>query len=110
MPVIEAAVAPGLRPVVCRQERVGVDMASGFVRTSNGHPPAVFAMQYGRVANAYSDCAPGPAASVRAAGARRPTRMISISRSRPLYARPRRPYAEASADLLALADLPPAPE
>jgi thiamine pyrophosphate-dependent acetolactate synthase large subunit-like protein len=32
-PIIEAAVAAGLRPIICRQERVGVDMASGFART-----------------------------------------------------------------------------
>jgi len=65
-PIIEAAVAAGLRPVVCRQERVGVDMASGFARVSNGKPPAVFAMQYGPgaenafpgIASAYSDSAP----------------------------------------------------
>jgi acetolactate synthase I/II/III large subunit len=46
-PLIEAAVAAGLRPIICRQERVGVDMASGFARTANGRPPAVFCMQYG---------------------------------------------------------------
>jgi hypothetical protein len=45
-PIIEAAVAAGLRPVICRQERVGVDMASGFARVANGRPPTVFAMQY----------------------------------------------------------------
>src|SRR5690349_7098199 len=65
-PIIEAAVAAGLRPIICRQERVGVDMASGFARTANGRPPAVFAMQYGPgaenafpgIASAYSDSAP----------------------------------------------------
>src|SRR6476661_540306 len=65
-PIIEAAVAAGLRPIICRQERVGVDMASGFARTVNGQPPAVFAMQYGPgaenafpgVATAYSDSTP----------------------------------------------------
>jgi acetolactate synthase I/II/III large subunit len=65
-PIIEAAVAAGLTPIICRQERVGVDMASGFARTSNGHPPAVFAMQYGPgaenafpgIASAYSDSSP----------------------------------------------------
>ena len=46
-PIIEAAVAAGLRPIICRQERVGVDMANGFARTTNGQPPGVFAMQYG---------------------------------------------------------------
>jgi acetolactate synthase-1/2/3 large subunit len=65
-PLIEAAVAAGLRPIICRQERVGVDMASGFARTANGRPPAVFAMQYGPgaenafagIASAYSDSSP----------------------------------------------------
>jgi thiamine pyrophosphate-dependent acetolactate synthase large subunit-like protein len=65
-PIIEAAVAAGLRPIICRQERVGVDMASGFARTANGRPPAVFAMQYGPgaenafpgIASAYSDSVP----------------------------------------------------
>ena len=65
-PIIEAAVAAGITPVICRQERVGVDMASGFARTINGRPPAAFAMQYGPgaenayagVASAYSDSAP----------------------------------------------------
>lgn len=65
-PIIEAAVGAGLRPVICRQERVGVDMAAGFARVSNGKPPAVFAMQYGPgaenafpgIASAYSDSVP----------------------------------------------------
>jgi acetolactate synthase-1/2/3 large subunit len=65
-PIIEAAVAAGLKPIICRQERVGVDMASGYARTTNGRPPAVFAMQYGPgaenafpgIATAYSDSAP----------------------------------------------------
>ena len=29
-PIIEAAVAAGMRPIICRQERVGVDMADGL--------------------------------------------------------------------------------
>ena len=65
-PIIEAAVKAGIRPVICRQERVGVDMASGFARTSNGRPVAAFAMQYGPgaenafpgIASAFSDSAP----------------------------------------------------
>src|SRR6267143_1170108 len=46
-PIIEAAVAAGIRPVICRQERVGVHMADGCARVTNGKPPGVFAMQYG---------------------------------------------------------------
>src|SRR5882724_9073090 len=64
--VIETAVAGGLRPIICRQERVGVDMADGFARVTNGKPPGVFAMQYGPgaenafpgIATTYSDSVP----------------------------------------------------
>ena len=64
--IIEAAAAAGIRPIVCRQERVGVGIADGFSRVSNGRPPGVFAMQYGPgaenafsgVATAYSDSVP----------------------------------------------------
>ena len=44
-PIIEAAVAGGMRPVICRQERVGVHMADGCARVANGKPAGVFAMQ-----------------------------------------------------------------
>jgi thiamine pyrophosphate-dependent acetolactate synthase large subunit-like protein len=65
-PIIEAAAAIGIRPVICRQERVGVHMADGFARVANGRPPGVFAMQYGPgaenafagVATAFSDSTP----------------------------------------------------
>jgi len=65
-PIIEAAAAAGIKPVICRQERVGVHMADGFSRVSNGRPPGVFAMQYGPgaenafagVATAFSDSSP----------------------------------------------------
>jgi len=56
-PIIEAAAAVGIKPVICRQERVGVHMADGFSRVSNGRPPGVFAMQYGPGA-AFSDSSP----------------------------------------------------
>ncbi|MSO76190.1 MAG: thiamine pyrophosphate-requiring protein [Alphaproteobacteria bacterium] len=64
--LIETAVAKGLRPIICRQERVGVDMADGFARVTNGKPVGVFAMQYGPgaenafpgIATAFSDSVP----------------------------------------------------
>ena len=57
-PVIEACAAAGIRPIICRQERVGVGIADGYSRVTNGHPPGVFAMQYGPGAeNAYSGVA-----------------------------------------------------
>ena len=46
-PVIDAAAAVGIRPVLCRQQRVGVGIADGFTRTANGRRIGVFAMQYG---------------------------------------------------------------
>src|SRR5262245_38014848 len=65
-PVIDAAAAAGIRPVLCRQERVGVGIADGYSRTTNGRRIGVFAMQYGPgaenafpgVATAYSDSVP----------------------------------------------------
>src|ERR1700758_1352561 len=64
--LIETAVAGGLRPIICRQERVGVDMADGYARVTNGRPPGVFAMQYGPgaenafpgIATTFSDSVP----------------------------------------------------
>ncbi|MFQ6029879.1 MAG: thiamine pyrophosphate-requiring protein [Dehalococcoidia bacterium] len=57
-PVIESAAAAGIRPIVCRQERVGVGIADGYSRTTNGEKVGVFAMQYGPGAeNAYSGVA-----------------------------------------------------
>ena len=56
--VIEAAAAGGIRPIICRQERVGVGIADGFSRATNGDRMGVFAMQYGPGAeNAYSGVA-----------------------------------------------------
>jgi len=64
--VIDATAAAGIRSVLCRQERVGVGIADGFTRITNGRTPGVFAMQYGPgaenafagVATAYSDSVP----------------------------------------------------
>ena len=65
-PIIETCAAAGIRPVLCRQERVGVDMAHGYARVTNGEKFGVFASQYGPgvenafsgVATAWSDAAP----------------------------------------------------
>ncbi|MBM3218446.1 MAG: thiamine pyrophosphate-requiring protein [Candidatus Rokubacteria bacterium] len=65
-PVIEAAAKADIRPVLCRQERVGVGIADGYARVKNGKTLAVFCMQYGPgaenafpgVATAYSDSTP----------------------------------------------------
>jgi acetolactate synthase-1/2/3 large subunit len=65
-PLIEAMAAAGIRPILCRQERAGVDAAAGYARVTNGRTPGVFAMQFGPgaenafagVASAFSDSAP----------------------------------------------------
>ena len=65
-PVIEAAALGGIRPIICRQERVGVGIADGISRVSNGDKMGVFAMQYGPgaenaypgIATSYSDSVP----------------------------------------------------
>jgi acetolactate synthase-1/2/3 large subunit len=65
-PIIESVSDIDVRPVLCRQERVGVDIADGYSRVTNGNPPGVFAMQYGPgaenafsgIATAYSDGVP----------------------------------------------------
>jgi acetolactate synthase I/II/III large subunit len=65
-PIIEACAAVGIRPYLCRQERVGAGIADGYSRVTNGKPLGVFAMQYGPgaenafpgVATAYSDSTP----------------------------------------------------
>jgi acetolactate synthase-1/2/3 large subunit len=64
--LIEAAAKAGIRPIVCRQERVGVGIADGFTRVTNGRRIGVFTMQagpgaenaYAGVATAYSDSVP----------------------------------------------------
>jgi acetolactate synthase I/II/III large subunit len=65
-PIIESCAAVGIRPYLCRQERVGAGIADGYSRVTNGKPSGVFAMQYGPgaenafpgVATAYSDSTP----------------------------------------------------
>jgi acetolactate synthase I/II/III large subunit len=65
-PLIEAAAKAEIRPVLCRQERVGVGIADGYARVTNGRKLAAFCMQYGPgaenafpgVATAYSDSTP----------------------------------------------------
>ena len=46
-PLIDAAAKVGIRPIICRQERVGMAIADGFSRTTNGKRLGVFASQQG---------------------------------------------------------------
>ena len=65
-PLIEACAEIGIRPILCRQERVGVGMADGFSRIRRGRQNGVFAAQHGPgienafagVAQAYSENVP----------------------------------------------------
>src|SRR5215831_14583229 len=64
--LIEACAAIDIRPILCRQERVGVGMADGFSRMRRGRQNGVFAAQNGPgienafpgVAQAYSENVP----------------------------------------------------
>ena len=63
--LIEYAAAAGIRPVIVRQERVGLHMADAISRLSSGRKIGVFAMQHGPGAeNAYGGVAQAFAESV----------------------------------------------
>ena len=65
-PLIEACAALDIRPILCRQERVGVGMADGYTRIKRGKRNGVFAAQAGPgienafpgIAQAYSENVP----------------------------------------------------
>ena len=65
-PLIEACALVGILPILCRQERMGMAIADGFSRTTNGKRIGVFSMQHGPgsenafpgVAQAFSDNVP----------------------------------------------------
>ncbi len=65
-PLIEACAAIDIRPILCRQERVGVGLADGYSRIKRGKRNGVFAAQAGPgienafpgVAQAYSENVP----------------------------------------------------
>ena len=64
--LIDAVATEGIRPIITRQERAGVNMADGFSRIMNGRRFGVFTMQYGPgaenafagVAQAFADSVP----------------------------------------------------
>ena len=64
--VLESAACAGIRPIIVRQERVGLHMADALSRLTSGRKIGVFAMQhgpgsensFGGVAQAYSESVP----------------------------------------------------
>ncbi len=46
-PLIDAAARLDIRPIICRQERIGAAIADGISRTTNGKRLGVFSMQQG---------------------------------------------------------------
>jgi thiamine pyrophosphate-dependent acetolactate synthase large subunit-like protein len=64
--LIDVAAREGIRPILCRQERCGVNMADGFSRVNNARKIGVFTMQSGPgaenafpgVAQAFADSVP----------------------------------------------------
>lgn len=65
-PIIEAAAKVDIRPIIVRQERIGLHMADALSRLTSGEQIGVFCMQsgpgsenaFGGVAQAYGDSAP----------------------------------------------------
>ena len=43
-PLIDSCAEIGIRPIICRQERTGVNIADGFSRISNGRKFGVFSI------------------------------------------------------------------
>ena len=64
--LLEEAAKVGIRPVICRQERIGLHMADAYSRLSSGDKIGVFVMQhgpgaenaFGGVAQAYGESVP----------------------------------------------------
>jgi len=64
--LIDVAAVEGIRPIITRQERAGVNMADGFSRVRSGKGIGVFSMQhgpgaenaFGGVAQAFADSVP----------------------------------------------------
>ena len=58
--LIEACAALDIRPILCRQERVGVGIADGYTRIKRGKRNGVFAAQHGPASRTRSPASPRP--------------------------------------------------
>ncbi len=64
--ILEHGAAAGIRPIIVRQERIGLHMADAIARVTSGRKVGMFVMQhgpgtenaYGGVAQAYSESVP----------------------------------------------------
>lgn len=64
-PLIDACAKIGIRPILCRQERIGVGMADGYSRIRRGKQNGVFAAQHGPgIENAFAGVAQAYAENV----------------------------------------------
>jgi len=91
-PLIDACARADIRPVICRQERVGVGIADGFSRASGNSGIGVFAAQVGPgIENAFPGVAQAYADNSR----------ILVLPSAPNLDRPRTPPVFYPADVLA---------
>ena len=69
--LIEHAASADIRPVMVRQERIGLHMADAISRVTSGHTIGAFCMQHGPgaenamggVAQCYGESVPGPGAA-----------------------------------------------
>ena len=59
-PLIEACAEIGIRPILCRQERVGVGLADGYSRIHRGRRNGVFAPRPGPGSRTPSPASPRP--------------------------------------------------
>ena len=75
--VLEHSAAAGIRPIIVRQERTGLHMATAISRVTSGDQIGAFCMQhgpcvensYGSIAQAYSESVPNTMSHLSASGA-----------------------------------------
>src|SRR5919106_363125 len=124
--ILEYAARAGIRPIIVRQERVGLHMADAMSRLTSGKKIGVFAMQhgpgaenaYGGIAQAYDEAVAEPLAYTPAAmprigpdpeAVRVVAKRLADAKRPVIYAGQGVHYARACAELKQLAELLAAP-